>query len=94
MIGFVGRTHIFINDQLVLLVIHTNAEVGLHMPVVGGIYLHAHFPDRALRQVGDALVLVGIPVPLVIDAPESVGQLQAHARERAVGALLLVPDRF
>lgn len=42
------------------------------MPVVGRIYLHAHLPDRALRQVGDALVLVGVAVPLVVDAPEPI----------------------
>ena len=42
------------------------------MPVVGRIYLYAHLPDRPLRQVGDALVLVGVAVPLVVDAPEPI----------------------
>ena len=64
------------------------------MPVVGRIYLYAHLPDRPLRQVGDALVLVSVAVPLVVDAPEPIGQLQAHSSERSVRALLLVADRF
>ena len=42
------------------------------MPVVGRIYLYAHLPDRALRQVGDTFVLVGVAVPLVVDAPEPI----------------------
>lgn len=59
------------------------------MPVVGRIYLNAHLPDRRLRQVGDAFVLVDVPVPLVVDAPEPVGQFQAHSREWSVRPLLL-----
>ena len=64
------------------------------MPVVGRIYLYAHLPDRPLRQVGDALVLVGVAVPLVVDAPEPVGKFKAHSSERSVGALLLEADSF
>ena len=64
------------------------------MPVVGRIYLYAHLPDRPLRQVGDAFVLVSVAVPLIVDAPEPVGKFKANTSERSVGALLLKADRF
>ena len=83
-------SELLFHDQLILVVKHLNAVEGLFVRIVE--YFYAHLPDCHLRQIREAAVLAVVAVPLVVDAPEPVGQFQAHSRDGSFWALLLEAD--
>ena len=85
---------VFVHNQLVVLVEHLDAVVGLQVPVVGGVHFYADLSNLHLREVRDAFVAQLVAVPFVVYALKSIRKLHRQPKARAIGPILFKSNRL